>query len=292
MRLPASTVSGFYIVGTALALTGCADFTPNAAISAPEASTNGPAADYPVIIGDPFTIEGVTYTPGDTLNYDRVGYLAIEDDAGSGVTAAHRTLPLPSYAEITALDSGRTILVRIERRGPMRNDRLIALSSDAAVQLGSGEGTAIRMRRVNPPEEHRAELRADNPAPLRMDTPPGLLEVLKRRLPDKGSASLGDPRQEQVSGAVPKAGAITATATPTVPIEQPAKEGNFVVQIGAFAVRENADRLADKVGGFIDTSGSLALVRTGPYLTRGQAEEALAKLKAAGYSDARLRTLD
>ncbi len=97
---------------------------------------SGPAADYPVVIGEAFTVDGVTHTPVDRMNYDAVGYAAAGSDGGEGVSIAHKTLPLPSYAEITALDSGKTILVRVERRGPMSNDRLVDLSPGAAAQLG------------------------------------------------------------------------------------------------------------------------------------------------------------
>jgi rare lipoprotein A len=79
---------------------------------------NGPAADYPVVIGDAFTIDGVTHTPTDQLNYDAVGYASVSPQDGVAVAASHKTLPLPSYAEVTSLESGRTILVRVENRGP------------------------------------------------------------------------------------------------------------------------------------------------------------------------------
>lgn len=330
MKLPirvfATSVAGFGL----LTLGACASM----AKAPPPSDTpgaNGPAADYPVVIGDPFTVDGVTYTPLDTMNYDRVGYVTADDAGRTGVTGAHRTLPLPSYVEVTALDSGRTVLVRLERRGPMTNDRLLALSPAALAQLGVSEGAPIRMRRVNPPEEHRAELRAGRAAPQRMDTPQGLLEVLKRRLPERGSAPLGDPRQAQVSGSVPDAEAIasldpnvgaavepvsdegatragSATATAAARPELPAaneggparapvmiptaSDGKFAVQLGAFSVRANAEKLAREVQGSIVMSGALAIVRVGPFATRGQAEEALAKLRARGYSDALIRTLD
>ncbi len=145
--------------------------------------TNGPAADYPVVIGDPFTIDGVTYTPLDTLNYDAVGYATPDSDAGPGVSTAHRTLPLPSYVEVTSLDTGRTILVRVERRGPMAGPYLIGLSADAEKQLGSSGNAPVRVRRVNPPEQERALLRQKEAAPGRMDTPKSLVEVLRRKLP-------------------------------------------------------------------------------------------------------------
>ncbi len=146
----------------------------------------GPAGDYPVQIGDPFLIDGVTYTPADTLNYDAVGK-AVLADPGSGaprISGAHRTLPVPSYVEVTSLDSGRTILVRLDQRGPMDGDGLVALSPMAWSQLGlPASGSApVRVRRVNPPEQERALLRTGQTAPLRMDTPPGLLAALKRKL--------------------------------------------------------------------------------------------------------------
>jgi len=317
-----------------MGLGACVGIAQSAPAPASRSIENGPAADYPIVLGDPFTIDGVTYTPVDTMNYDQVGYVTVDQAGAGGVTGAHRTLPLPSYVEVTALDTGRTILVRLERRGPMTNDRLLALSDGALMQLGVGEGAPVRMRRVNPPEEHRAELRAGREAPVRMDTPAGLLEVLKRRLPERGSAPLGDPRQVQVSGSVPTPGGIAtldpddevimAPATPEkdsneaaesvaptrevtrpqlpmavdggparAPVMIPtAPDGRFAVQLGAFSVRANADRLAREVQGYVESSGNLALVRVGPFATRGQAEQALAKLRERGYSDALIRSTD
>ena len=313
-------------------LGACASTTQDAPAPAARSIGNGPSADYPIVIGDLFTIDGVTYTPLDTMNYDQVGYVTVDTAGTQGITGAHRTLPLPSYVEVTALDTGRTILVRLERRGPMTNERLLALSADALGQLGADEGAPIRVRRVNPPEEHRAELRAGREAPLRMDTPQGLLEVLKRRLPERGSASLGDSRQAQVSGAVPAPDIATLdpdeeAAMPTPPQEtgtdddarptpesevlrpelpmavdggpapapvmvETSEDGKFAVQLGAFSVRSNADGLARRVQGYLETSGNLTLVRVGPFATRGQAEQALAMLRERGYSDAEIRLLD
>ncbi|WP_343222300.1 septal ring lytic transglycosylase RlpA family protein [Novosphingobium profundi] len=144
----------------------------------------GPAADYPVVIGNPFTIGDTVWTPNDQLNYDAVGMASVGDVALSGVTGAHKTLPLPSYVEVTNLQTGRTALVRLERRGPLINSVLVELSPEAARQLGisASAPAAVRVRRVNPPEAERAALRQGGEAPLRMDTPEGLLQVLRRKL--------------------------------------------------------------------------------------------------------------
>jgi rare lipoprotein A len=133
---------------------------------------NGPAADYPVVLGDPFTIDGVTYTPADTWNYDAVGHALSGREGGSSVSAAHRTLPLPSYVEVTSLETGKTILVRLERRGPMSGNEpggTFARRRRAAGHRRAAD--ARRVRRVNPPEVERALLRAGQPAPARLDTP-------------------------------------------------------------------------------------------------------------------------
>ena len=317
MRLPDRIVLLVAAFGGAMTLGACSTHAQEPVRAGP--AVNGPAADYPVVIGEPFEVDGVRYTPSDTMNYDGVGYVASDDPGVAGVTAAHRTLPLPSYVEVTALDSGKTILARVERRGPMTNERLLALSPMALAQLGVVDGAPIRIRRVNPPEAHRAKLRAGEEALPRMDTPEGLLVVLRRLLPEGGSASLSDPRQQQVSGREPGDIAIV-TIDPTPPpalepaspaaeiveqVEDPrpepedapatqpvAAEGKFVVQLGAFSVRANAERLAEKIGGFLVESGRFTIVRAGPYSSRGQAGDALAKFRAQGYSDAQIRTLD
>ncbi len=275
-------------------------------------ATTGPAADYPMVLGDPFTVDGEVFTPADTLNYDAVGSAGIDD--GAGVTAAHRTLPLPSYAEVTSLDSGKTILLRIERRGPMTGNRLVSLSPAAAAQLGIGEGGAVRLRRVNPPEAERAELRAGNSVAERIETPKSLVEVLRRKLPANGVANLGKPSpmvptapvsasrtamaQAQARAVVEPPVAASPVPIQTAPAKAsviaatppPAAAGNLVVQAAAFASRANADRAAKSLGGSVTSQGRFFLVRIGPFTTRAQADVALAKARAAGYSDARVTT--
>ncbi len=67
-------------------------------------------------------------------------------------TAAHKTLPLPTYAEVTNLDNGRRVIVKINDRGPFKGKRLIDLSYGAALRLGMiGTGTArVEVRALTP----------------------------------------------------------------------------------------------------------------------------------------------
>ena len=253
MRLPVNRASALTL---AVMLTACGHGQDTAALaSAPVLpAANGPSADYPVVIGQPFSVDGVTFTPEDKLNYDQVGYAAI--GAGEGVSIAHRTLPLPSYAEVTSLETGRTILVRVTERGPMTGARLIALSPAAAAQLGaSADHTAIRIRRVNPPEQERAALRGGGQAPARMNTPISLVNVLRRRL-DAGLPAIALPGA--APGAVlmpsppiapiiampakgaPKVAALPAKSVPAITksTATPPEKGGLVVQVGAFSTED------------------------------------------------------
>ncbi|MCB2079748.1 MAG: SPOR domain-containing protein [Novosphingobium sp.] len=332
MRLP---VNHSLPLAALILLGGCAigGTAARAPLAPPPA--NGPAADYPMIVGDPFTIDGTTYTPVDTLNYDSVGYATVMDGSDPKASGAHKTLPLPSYVEVTALETGRTIVVRLEKRGPMRNDSLVELTTGAATQLGIEAGAPVRVRRVNPPESERAVLRSGEPAPVRMDTPKALLTVLSRKLSEQ--APLGPPKTAAIAAVDPdKAANDREEATPpklsTLP-EKPAitphkpaspkapdlaladpepvsakadkkekakvtpataaanaAKGAFVVQVAAFSTQERADSAAAGLSGAeISKPGKYWLMRIGPFTTRKDASAALAKARAAGYSDARIQ---
>lgn len=280
----------------------------------PAAPANGPEADYPMVLGPSFTVDGVTYTPADRMNYDAVGRAAIGRDGGSSVTAAHRTLPLPSYIEVTSLDSGKTILVRVTRRGPMTGKAMLELSPGAAAQLGVvGNGEVpVRVRRVNPVEPDRAALRSGMAAPARMDTPKSLLNVLQRKLdqqegvvrpaatdpvPDAPAATLPPKPETKAKPKVEAKPKIAPRVSPApdgkaAPAPTAPAKGGFVVQVGAFSSKANADAAAKKSGGKAVQGGSVWRVRMGPYASEADAKAALAKARAAGYSDARIQRAD
>jgi rare lipoprotein A len=146
---------------SALLLGGCAS------------SNYRPVSDSPVRIGKPYSVKGVTYTPSAQPGYDMLGYASwYGSESGhqtangerfrpKWITAAHTSLPLPSYVEVTALDSGRTILVRVNDRGPFAAGRIIDLSHGAARQIGMvRQGSApVRVRLAEPSEAEKARLR-------------------------------------------------------------------------------------------------------------------------------------
>lgn len=290
-------------IATTLLLAACGG--ADARVSGPSVDIiRGPAGDYPMVLGAPFQVDGVTYTPADTLNYDSVGYASQAE--GEGISGAHRTLPLPSYVEVTSLETGRTILVRLTRRGPMTGNDVVSLAPGAWMQLGAGasDRVPVRVRRVNPPEAERALLRDGAQAPVRMDTPPGLLAALKRKLglvvappilpstlPVAAAGALGStPTVLPSSMPIPQAEtAVKPRSAPRAKASAPVAAGHgLFVQAGAYSTRERAEKVARALGGTATSGGKVWRVRTGPHKDRGQADAALAKVRAAGYADARV----
>jgi rare lipoprotein A len=176
---------------------GCAA----AALVALSACASGPefrpVSDVPVRIGPPYTVRGTTYTPAADATYDRVGYATwYGPESGNrtangerfepdGITAAHPTLPLPTYVEVTALDTGSRILVRVNDRGPFAGrGRIIDLSRGAAEELGvRAQGVAqVRVRVVEPSEKDRKRLREGKPARHLAPVSGRELDALRARL--------------------------------------------------------------------------------------------------------------
>ena len=297
-------------VALALMLVACGsvDGASDGATKRPAAgSAPAPAgplvSDSPVKIGDPFVIDGVTHIPRDVIDYDDVGYASWYGSEFAGratangeafnpaaFSAAHKTLPLPSYVEVTALDSGRTILVRVNDRGPMDNRRLIDLSEAAARQLGiADKPTAVRVRRVNPPLSEREQLRAGLGVPERLETPESLLKILRA----KAAALPPATSVPAVAVTAPRPVPVTKVPDPAaqVSITDPvatASSGQYVVQVAAFSTKERADAAATKVGGSVTAAGNLWRVRIGPFADEAAAKNALAKAKAEGFGDARV----
>jgi rare lipoprotein A len=149
-----------------------------------------------------------------------------------------------------------------------------------------------------------------------------LVEVLKRKLPGQAaaSASLAQaapvqatvappppvrvaslpppqaarvpalPPLDQRTNAVPAPVTVARADPPTVPRQPAASHGAFIVQAAAFSTADRARRVASALDGEVTQAGQFFRVRTGPFATRGEAEASLAKVRAAGYSDARILT--
>lgn len=144
------------VAAAAACLAACASAPPSSLASGPPATPKA---------GPPYQVNGIWYVPRMQPNYDEVGTASWYGDAFHGrptadgeifdmnaVSGAHTTLPLPCLVEVTNLDNGRKLIVRVNDRGPFVGARLIDLSHEAARQLGyDRQGLArVRVRYVGP----------------------------------------------------------------------------------------------------------------------------------------------
>ena len=144
-------------------------------------------------LGSPYKIAGRWYTPAEDPNYDRTGLASWYGtdfhgrktangeifDMGA-LTAAHPTLPIPSYAYVTNQDNGRTILVRINDRGPYAHDRVLDLSRRSAQVLGTETQGIGRVRvryagraPLNGDDSHERQFLAGQPWSQQLAQRPG-----------------------------------------------------------------------------------------------------------------------
>lgn len=262
-----------------------------------------PTSAVPPEAGNPAGPSG-TAGNGAPTGYDAVGYASWYGEELDGVTTAagaqfqpqsisiaHRTLPLGSVAEVTSLDSGRTILALVGDRGPGRTERELDLSRGAAQLLGmNGRAMApVRVRSVVASPADTAALRAGRAASPRLDAPEPVLRALRRQLPKLAGV---DPTLPRPTPPVPPAStqrrgttyaAAAAAPSPAVAAAIPTR---LVVQVGTFSSEDRARKLARSIRGFVEGGGGLWRVKTGPYGDMPAAQRARDAAVARGYADA------
>jgi rare lipoprotein A len=194
------------------------------------------------------------------------------------MTAAHKTLPLPCYARVTNLSNGRSVVVRINDRGPFVANRIIDLSYSAASRLDMiRNGTAF------------VQVDVLNPAA------PPLTASMPVSAPAAQEASAGFSSVPAMS---PTAVAPQAPAAPTpAPAPTPTAGASLYIQVGAYSRAENADgavrrlRAAGLENVFAlapDAHQPLQRVRIGPIANVQQFDSTVARLGALGFPNARL----
>jgi rare lipoprotein A len=144
------------------------------------------------------------------------------------MTAAHTTLPLPSYARVTNLKNGKSVVVRVNDRGPFVDGRLIDLSYTAAHRIGilAGGNAMVEVESILPGGAGTTVASAPRAAPVPKPESAPLAAALE---PEPPAAQLPDP------GPPP----AVAAGAPPVPVI--ADAGGFYLQLGAFGSRENAE---------------------------------------------------
>ena len=228
----------------------------------------------PIVSGTmrPYQIRGRLYRPAEQPDYDEVGMASWYGAQHNGLptstgerfdmnalTAAHKTLPLPSLVEVTNRANGRRVILRVNDRGPFVDSRIIDLSRAAAEELGllsQGVGE-VRVRYVG-------------------------------RAPRTG----GGTAMRRAEVATPSRAAPVQPSAPLAPAVSEASA--YWVQAGAFSDRRAAARIADRLGDRASVQDvrrdgqPLFRVIVGPWPDANAAEQARQAVIARGFGDALL----
>jgi rare lipoprotein A len=297
-------------------------------IATPEPAEPGKRAGI-YKVGNPYQINGVWYYPKEDPTYDETGIASWygADFHGKStangevfdmndVTAAHQTLPMPSLVRVTNLENGRSIIVRVNDRGPFANGRIIDLSRRSAQLLGlerQGVGK-VRVQMVGPASgdpnvaQPAAAVLAEEKPPVH--AAPRSTVLASNLLPPSGArpqAPAVPARPSTSASAQPSATETLAAANarqatqPTPPLQQTmrqeaVKPTSIFIQAAAFTRFDNANRLSAKLSGMAPTKVSSAIVngteffrvRMGPINDVGRADQMLAYLIANDAPDAKI----
>jgi peptidoglycan lytic transglycosylase len=294
-----------------LLLSGCAEttFVVNQSKSVGQASTQ--AGRYKV--GSPYQVGGVWYYPAVDYDYDETGIASWygpgfvghqtadgEEYEQDAMTAAHKTLPMPTLVRVTNLENGRQIQVRINDRGPFVNDRIIDLSRRSAQLLGMiGRGTAKVRVQVMAEESRQLALRLGageegQPQPAAAPAPKVATQAIASAPPPPPPAAPAQP-----------AAPVTVVGLSTQPLPQPSaavvqeavRPTNIFIQAGSFLQADNAQHLSQKLTRLVGATRVIAVqlgaqrfyrVRLGPIATVDQADQMLDQVIALGNKDARI----
>ncbi len=226
------------------------------------------------------------------------------------MTAAHKTLPLPCYARVTNLTNGRSVVVRINDRGPFVDTRIIDLSYSAANRLDMiRRGTAFVQVEVITPASPPINASLPVNVPAASSAAVGVSSVPPITGIGAGTASpaaapggVGEPGPTPpASNAPADSGSVNATpqpaATPTSAAASAPPSSTFYIQVGAYSKTANAQSTARRLKeGGIDqvitltptATQPLARVRIGPIHSVQQFDALFAKLTSLGFPNARL----
>jgi len=273
-------------------------------------------------VGKPYEVDGNWYYPREESSYDETGIASWygEQFHGrytangevfdlNGLTAAHHTLPLPSIVQVTNLENGRTLTLRVNDRGPFAGGRIIDVSRQAAQLLGfERNGTAKVRVHLLTAESMQAQAVARRNGVE--EVPGGPVEVAQAAprtavavqplAPLPGTQVAPAP---QTASIIP----VKASAGPDIVPVDPPLTGNVTVgvahpnaqiyiQAGAFAQMDNANRVRQKLVGVgsaqitaVRVNGNnLFRVRLGPIASVDEADKLLTRVLATGLPDARI----
>ena len=316
------------ILAVLVAVVGCAEaqlvvHSAKRVVSAVEedagAAGKQPVGEYK--IGNPYQIQGVWYYPAEDYEYDKTGISSWygaqfhgrktangETYNMNALTAAHRTLPMPSYIRVTNLENGRSLILRVNDRGPFARGRILDVSRRGSQLLGFHKNGTARVRVQIMADRSRAlAIRVKGQVQLAKIGSPITVDRLPK--PKVKSEALPPLPGTQVSPEVPVPAAPAAPTPvaepgPTLNAEPadgevsivPVKRTNIFIQAGAFGLFDNANKVRArltpygpvKLTSVLVNGKDLYRVRMGPMASVSEADKMLESVTRAGFHDARI----
>lgn len=258
----------------------------------------------PLTMTGNFKERGIASWYGKKFNGDRTSSGEIYDMYA--MTAAHPTLPLPSYARVTNISNKKSVIVRINDRGPFMNDRIIDLSYTAAHKLGIiGNGSAeVEVESINP-DLVISTIAASTiqSKPLESGAPaiPAIASIAAASAvvaapvvsaPAAASSVPAAPVTVVPVAVPPVASAPSAPAAPAAPAASAAPAGSnpgVYLQLGAFSTQAGAEAYRDKMRTELGSTGKelklvtkdgLVRVHIGPYANQNEARSSAESMES------------
>ncbi len=308
------------LLACAVALAGCTE--SKLVVDQAKVITNpGPGKPAPYKIGKPYQVNGIWYYPKADYDYSETGIASwygpgfhgkrtangeVYDE--NGLTAAHKTLPMPSLVRVTNLENGRSIQVRVNDRGPFSPGRIIDMTRRGAQLLGFiQQGTARVRVDIMPEESQQLAALASRQGGDQLPPPPQAApagQVVSGGLAPIAGSKVS-PAQPQPAAPAPSAPVaqpgtnIIAVAPPqpdgTV-LQMPVRPTSIYVQAGAFLRQTNANQLGAQLRQYGPVRVSPVIVdrqqyyrvRVGPIATVADADTTLKRMIAGGHPESRI----
>lgn len=275
-------------------------------------------------IGNPYQIDDIWYYPAEDYEYDETGIASWygaafhgrktangEDYDMNSLTAAHRTLPMPSFVRVTNLGNGRSLVLKVNDRGPFAKGRIIDVSKRGAQLLGFQNQGTSRVRVQILADQSRAvaarlqnrETLARVGSPITVDKLPKAsvsAEALPAPVGAEASPNVSNillTPTSTIPNTTVQSETVALTAAPEAFVEQgPVSPTSIFVQAGAFGLFDNANQVRARLSPlgpvFLDqvlvNGKDLYRVRVGPLADVNQADMILNQVVGTGYPDARI----
>ena len=252
-------------------------------------------------IGKPYKVDGQWYYPKEEYEYTETGIASWYGPGFQGkktasgeifdtaeLTAAHRTLQMPSLVRVTNLDNGRSVVVRVNDRGPFKRGRVIDVSQKAAELLGfKNMGTAkVKLEVLKRESMQLAQIARSGQTTKGMEV---AMNAGAGRAP-----AVANQASYRMAGGVPAHDRNGVLYPDPVVTQVSVTRTNIFVQAGSFGNVDNANRLSQQLADFGDAAvyqvyvngRQFYRVRLGPMAQVTDADRLLSQLVAAGHREA------